>query len=237
MKMQLSKRLEAIARMVSPGNRLVDVGCDHGYLPIALTLRQVIPSAIAMDVRPGPLARAKENIDAYGLNPYIETRLSDGLEALEPGEGDTLSIAGMGGPLMERILTKDWEVSKSFRELILQPQSEICHFRKFLLSNGFDLKEEDMVLEDGKYYFILRAVPASRGSWNHYRDIDYHYGRFLLQHKNPVLLQFLERELRKNETISGQLARNANQAAQVRQKELREERQRILSAMREYENQ
>ena len=66
------------------------------------TLRQVIPSAIAMDVRPGPLARAKENIDAYGLNPYIETRLSDGLEALEPGEGDTLSIAGMGGRVVFR---------------------------------------------------------------------------------------------------------------------------------------
>ena len=116
--MQLSKRLEAIASMVTPGNRLVDVGCDHGYLPIALVRRQIIPSAIAMDVRSGPLGRAKENIEAYGLNPYIETRLSDGLEALQPGEGDTLSVAGMGGPLIERILSRNVEVSHSQRSEI-----------------------------------------------------------------------------------------------------------------------
>ena len=146
--MQLSKRLEAIASMVTPGNRLVDVGCDHGYLPIALVRRQIIPSAIAMDVRSGPLGRAKENIEAYGLNPYIETRLSDGLEALQPGEGDTLSVAGMGGPLIERILSRNVEVSESFQELILQPQSEIGNFRRYLVECGFTVSQEDMVWED-----------------------------------------------------------------------------------------
>lgn len=234
--MQLSKRLEAIAQMVTPGNRLVDVGCDHGYLPIALTLRQVIPSAIAMDVRPGPLMRAEENIDAYGLNPYIQTRLSDGLEKLEPGEGETLSIAGMGGPLMERILAHNKETSRSFRELILQPQSEIGNFRRFLLKNGFHLTEEDIVFEDGKYYFVLKAVPVEESSEEDYRDIDYHYGRLLLQNKNPILYQFLERELRKNEAIGEQLAENEHVAARARRDELLEERQRILSAMKEYEN-
>ena len=103
--MQLSLRLSAIAGLVTRGNRLVDVGCDHGYLPVSLYLDGKIPGAIAMDVRKGPLSRAQEHISQYGLDAYIETRLSDGLEALKPGEGDTLVIAGMGGPLMERILT------------------------------------------------------------------------------------------------------------------------------------
>lgn len=102
--MQLSLRLSAIAGLVTRGNRLVDVGCDHGYLPVSLYLDGKIPGAIAMDVRKGPLSRAQEHISQYGLDAYIETRLSDGLEALKPGEGDTLVIAGMGGPLMERIL-------------------------------------------------------------------------------------------------------------------------------------
>ena len=95
------------------GNRLVDVGCDHGYLPVSLYLDGKIPGAIAMDVRKGPLSRAQEHISQYGLDAYIETRLSDGLEALKPGEGDTLVIAGMGGPLMERILTDGAEVRES----------------------------------------------------------------------------------------------------------------------------
>ena len=103
---QLSMRLRAIAGMVTKGNRLADVGCDHGYLSIWLVSEKTVPSAIAMDVRPGPLSRARENISRYGLEDYIETRLSDGLTKLEPGEGDTLVIAGMGGPLMERIRRK-----------------------------------------------------------------------------------------------------------------------------------
>ena len=75
-------RLCAIAGMVTKGNRLADVGCDHGYLSIYLVEERIVPSAIAMDVRPGPLSRARENISRYGLEDYIETRLSDGLTKL-----------------------------------------------------------------------------------------------------------------------------------------------------------
>ena len=149
--MQLSKRLSAVASMVTEGNRLVDVGCDHGYLPLYLYLNKKIPSAIAMDVRPGPLSRARDHIAEYGLEKYIETRLSDGLYALSPGEGDTLTVAGMGGPLMERILTAKEDVRESFEELILQPQSDIPHFRRFLRGIGWEIVEEEIVLEDGKF--------------------------------------------------------------------------------------
>ena len=55
--MQLSLRLSAIAGLVTRGNRLVDVGCDHGYLPVSLYLDGKIPGAIAMDVRKGPSFR------------------------------------------------------------------------------------------------------------------------------------------------------------------------------------
>ena len=83
--MQLSLRLSAIAGLVTRGNRLVDVGCDHGYLPVSLYLDGKIPGAIAMDVRKGPLSRAQEHISQYGLDAYIETRLSDG--GFETGRG------------------------------------------------------------------------------------------------------------------------------------------------------
>ena len=81
--MELSKRLEAVADMVTPGMRLVDVGTDHGYIPIDLVRRGVIPSAIAMDINEGPLQRAKEHIREHGLEDKIQTRLSDGLCNLE----------------------------------------------------------------------------------------------------------------------------------------------------------
>ena len=51
--MQLSKRLSAVAEFVTPGGCLVDVGTDHGYVPIALLEQKKISSAIAMDVNTG----------------------------------------------------------------------------------------------------------------------------------------------------------------------------------------
>ena len=92
--MQLSMRLRMNASLVTPGNRLADVGTDHGYIPIALVEEGVIPSALAMDVNEGPLMRAEEHIRLSGLVPYIETRLSDGLEKLGCGEADSVLWQG-----------------------------------------------------------------------------------------------------------------------------------------------
>jgi len=148
--MELSKRLRMNASFVTPGNRLADVGTDHGYIPIALCLEGVIPSALAMDVNPGPLERAKEHIQQFDLETDIHTRLSDGVQALCPGEADSVLIAGMGGALTVKILEAGEKVLASVKELILQPQSEIDKVRSYLLTHGYVIAGEKMVYEDGK---------------------------------------------------------------------------------------
>lgn len=157
----LSKRLQMLADMVTAGSRVADVGCDHGFLSIWLVQAGVSPGVLAMDVRKGPLAAAREHIEAYGLGDYIETRLSDGLKGCEAGEADTLVCAGMGGRLMERILTESMEKVKGLKELILQPQSELWEFRVFLRREGFAVLQEEAVCEDGKFYFAMKAVPGA----------------------------------------------------------------------------
>ena len=231
--MQLSLRLSAIAGLVTRGNRLVDVGCDHGYLPVALYLDGKIPKAIAMDVRKGPLSRAQEHISQYGLNAYIETRLSDGLEALKPGEGDTLVIAGMGGPLMERILTDGKE---GFKEMILQPQSDIPHFRRFIREIGWQIVEEELIREDGKFYPMMKVIHGEEE--NILPDTPYTleewFGGLLLERKHPVLKEYLDRELRIRDEILEKLKNAPN--AQKRAGEVEEERQAIIAALKEYES-
>lgn len=234
--MQLSLRLSAIAEMVTEGNRLVDVGCDHGYLPVYLVLQHKIPGAIAMDVRKGPLSRAQEHLEAYGLGEYIETRLSDGLHALNPGEGDTLVIAGMGGPLMEKILTEGERVLDSFQELILQPQSDIPHFRHFLLEKGWDIVKENIILEDGKFYPMLKAVRAQEDGVKEYSRAEEWFGKLLLEQQHPVLLQYLKRELRIRTEILEKLKKAPAASAQERRKEIEEETQLILAALKQYES-
>lgn len=232
--MQLSLRLAAIAELVTEGNRLVDVGCDHGYLPVYLIQNKKIPGAIAMDVGKGPLMRAKEHIEEYGLTEYIETRLSDGLSKLHAGEGDTLVIAGMGGPLMERILSQGGEVTESFKEMILQPQSDIPHFRKFLYEKGWKIVAENLILEDGKYYPMMKVIPEREE--HPYTLEEQWFGRFLLRDRHPVLKEYLLREKRIREEIVKNLCAAEKENAQKRLKEVEEEMQLIETALKRYEN-
>lgn len=177
--------------MVTEGSRLADVGTDHGYIPISLCERGVIPSAIAMDIRKGPLLCAQENIRRYGMEDRVQTRLSDGVKKLLPGEADSVVIAGMGGNVMRRILDEGRQILASVKELILQPQSEIGAVRQYLQANGYRIVSECMIFEDGKYY---TAMKVEHGFMEPLSDIEWKYGRFLLEEKDQVLAGFLEKE-------------------------------------------
>lgn len=220
--MELSKRLSAAASLVTPGNRVVDIGTDHAYIPIYLIEKKKCLSAVAMDVNAGPLRRAAVHIQEAGFQKEIETRLSDGFEQLKPGEADSAVIAGMGGGLMVKILSAYPEVTSSLKEYILQPQSEIAKVRVFLLKQGFIFVDEEMVLEDGKYYPMIKVLPpkcmtalknpADRSADKErvsnraeimkedtaeicgWTETEIRYGRLLLEKKHPVLKDFLERE-------------------------------------------
>lgn len=158
---RLSERMLAIAQMVSPGMRVCDVGCDHGFISIYLVEEGIAPSVLAMDIGKGPLQQAQSHIEEAGLQDRIHTRLSDGLTQYREGEADCLIIAGMGGPLMQEILSN--KKVEDFREMILAPQSEICEFRKFLADHGFEIVAENMVFEDGKYYPMMKVQRQSGG--------------------------------------------------------------------------
>ncbi|MCI5899283.1 MAG: class I SAM-dependent methyltransferase [Hominisplanchenecus sp.] len=217
--LQLSERLLAVASMVSEKSRLADVGTDHGYIPIFLCMQGKIPSAIAMDIRSGPLDRAKENIRLYGLMKCIETRLSDGVEKLKPEEADAVVIAGMGGGLVCKILEEGRQVLESVNELILQPQSDIDQVRRYLQNNNWKITAEKMVCEDGKYYPMMHVV---HGHMEPLADIEWKYGQFLLKEKNPVLGSFLDKEEAEILKVMENLRTAGSEKALVRLKELEE---------------
>ena len=163
---RMSKRLLTVAKMLGGAEnfrRVADVGCDHGYVSIYLVQSGIAENALAMDVRKGPLAMATGNVESFGLAGRIETRLSDGLEKLEPGEADALVIAGMGGKLMISILEKKSLSDLGIKYAVLQPQSDIDEFRQFLRDNGFAIVDENIVLEDGKYYFPIKVKVTEDG--------------------------------------------------------------------------
>lgn len=243
-----------LADMVSDGNRLVDVGCDHGFLSIYLVQKGKCPRALAMDVRKGPLAAAQSHVEEVALTDYIETRLSDGLKAYCKGEADTLVCAGMGGPLMEKILTDSYDKAKALKELILQPQSEIREFRVFLRKSGFRIVAEDAVIDEGKYYFVMKVVPEEAGSigdtvcaqgnvdvergeesvkqnMTETRRLYDTYGEFLLKQKHPVLYDYLKQRFEYVRKLEQSLALTGSEKAYARIKEIREELGELESAL------
>ena len=78
--MELSKRLQAVADLVTPGYTIADVGTDHAYIPIYLVEKGIVQRAVAMDINEGPLDRATEHIKENKLENQIQTRLSNGLQ-------------------------------------------------------------------------------------------------------------------------------------------------------------
>lgn len=225
--MQLSERLLAVAGLVTPGLRLADVGTDHGYIPLWLTEQGVIPGAIALDINRGPLERARENIKLHGLEEKIETRLSDGVAALRPGEAESVVIAGMGGSLVIKILKEGAEVLRTVKELVLQPQSDIDRVRRYLYESGYQITKEKMILEDGKYYPMMYAV---RGIAEKLSDIEYLYGPCLLKNRDACLKTCLEKEKGTFRRVKEELAKSGTPRAEERMKEIEEKLEQLKRA-------
>ena len=208
---KISERLRTAAGLIGEGERLADVGTDLGYVPIYLVERKRIPSAIAMDIRTGPLERAREHIRMYGMEDYIQTRLSDGVAALKPGEADTILIAGMGGGLVKHILESGRVICEQAHGLVLQPQSELPKVRRFLMENGYVTEREEMVMEDGKYYPMMRvhfdaSAVSHADSFTEEQELEFRYGKQLLTEKHPVLLAYLRWEVQIQQDILTQLS-------------------------------
>ena len=173
--MELSKRLQAVADLVSNGVTVADVGTDHGYIPIYLVESGKNKCAIAMDINRGPLDRA---------------------------ECDCVIVAGMGGGLVIKIMEDGEEIFRNLTEFILQPQSEIAKVRQYLCEHNYRIIAEDMVLEDGKFYPMMKVA---NGSAEEYSTLELRYGKLLLREKHPVLKLFLEKEEKTKEQICRQL--------------------------------
>lgn len=219
---QLSNRLRTAAGMVTEGNIVADIGCDHAYTSIYLCQAGIAPRVIAMDVNKGPLLGAKAHVEEAGLSAQIDIRLSDGLQKLLPGEADTVLLCGMGGLLMIKILSDYPETTASMKELILQPQSEVGEVRHFLHKQGYEITGEHMLKEDGKFYMMMRATQCNEPQC-YEKECEYLYGKLLLEEKNEVLSEYLDREHRLRSDVWAALAGQETENAKARKESLKQE--------------
>lgn len=198
----ISKRLELVASFVSQGAILLDVGSDHAYLPIELVERGQIKSAIAGEVVEGPYQSAVKNVEAHGLKEKIQVRLANGLAAFEETDQvSVITIAGMGGRLIARILEEGLGKLANVERLILQPNNREDDLRIWLQDHGFQIVAESILEEAGKFYEIL-VVEAGQMKLS---ASDIRFGPFLSREISPVFVQKWQKEVVKLEFAFGQI--------------------------------
>ena len=156
--MNPGKRLTAAAALVRPDKKVVDVGTDHAYLPAFLVLGGKTKQCLAVDIGAGPLENARKTVEKYSLSDRIVLRISDGLHNVKPDEAEDITVCGMGGTLMTRILSECTWLQKEDLHLVLQPQSHVWEVRSFLLQNGFCIDHESVLEDAEKLYITIGAA-------------------------------------------------------------------------------
>ena len=207
MKLPLSNRLLACCGFVRRGDRVADIGCDHGYLGIHLLTNGIAKSIIASDVAEGPLQSAMRNAHKYGVKNKMTFYLSDGVRNI-PRDFDCLVCAGMGADTMISILeAAPWLKNKQYR-LILQCQSKRPDLRKYLYANGFAIRRETLA-QDGKFYYPIMEVVYAPGET--LSGAEFYITPALIADKSPLFPEFLARVVGGIQTQVDGLARTGGE--------------------------
>ena len=189
MKIPLSTRLLACAAFVNTGDRVADIGCDHGYLSIHLLTSGIAKSCIASDVAEGPLQSAMRNARKFGVQENISFYLSDGVRNI-PRDFDSLVCAGMGGDTMIHILeSAPWLRNEKYR-LILQCQSKRPELCKWLYAHGFAIRRETLA-KDGRFCYPVMEIVYAPGE--NLKGAQFYITPALLSSGSPLLPEFYDR--------------------------------------------
>lgn len=207
-KIQISLRLKEISKYISETSFFADIGSDHAYLPSYVCLNDVTATAIAGEVNKGPFNKAKEVVNTYQLEDRIDVRLGDGLAVLEEDKPDTLIIAGMGGKLIESILSTDLNKTLKTNKLVLQPNLDADRLRKWLIKYNYNLTCEQMVEENNHFYEILVAEKISKADV-YYENVSFekqiYFGPLLLEERSLEFLKKWEEEKENLKRILGEM--------------------------------
>ncbi len=189
MKIPMSNRLLAACSFVHKGDRVADIGCDHGYLGIYLLTNGIASSTIEADINPQPLDSARRNGRKFGVESAMTFCLSDGAKDI-PRDFDTMVCAGMGADtIMSIIAGSPWLKDPRYR-LILQCQSKRPELRRWLYDAGFHIVRETLA-QDGKFIYTVMEVtygPAEGPS-----PAETFLSPQLLEDNHPLLPAFYDR--------------------------------------------
>lgn len=162
MSIKLSKRLSKIVELCDPVDTIIDVGTDHGKVPITIANLGISKNVIAIDNKPGPLETCKKNAELFITNRNVcfKPLLSNGLEKVDKNIESGIIISGIGFDNMKEIIE---DINQyNFKYLILSPHTKITELIKLLSLLNIDVIGQVNVFEDDKYYYIIKAIKGKK---------------------------------------------------------------------------
>lgn len=222
--MNLSKRLKWIAEKVKDEN-IIDVGTDHGYIPIYLLKKNIIKHAIASDINEGPLKKARINASIENVSDKIQFKLGAGLDVLDDKKIECAIIAGMGANLIRDILENDIKKVKKLKSLILQPAQNPEVLREYLYNNNYEIIDEDICYDENKYYELF-VVRYNYGSRIKLEDIFYEISPMLLKNHSDMMIEYVQKKIEHNERIISYIKDDTDSAE--KRKDMLNEKNKIM---------
>jgi len=197
---QLSKRLQTVADLCQPASRLIDIGTDHGMLPIYVLLSEKVSKAVAIDRSENALFQAARNKERYDLEENLELRLSNGLQKCSIEEGDILTISGMGGTNIIDILSTSTSL-QGLKQCVVQPQTEWTELRRFFCENGWKIDQESFLQSKGHNYLTISYVPEEETL----TEKEMYIGKNLPKERSSAWLRWVHSEERRFSELKKQL--------------------------------
>ena len=216
-KTKLDDRLTEVAKRIR-ANVHVDIGSDHGKLLLSLLKNQQINRGIAIEKNQRPFQNSTDALQVFfpprptdGSAPGVaEVRLGDGLTVLQPGEADSLSICGLGGRVIARILSA--HPDRVPEQLIVQPNNRPESVRQWALANDYRLLDEIIVGEEREFIVLAFARRRDGGDDDNnqskptnaiqdpaYLNVNFEsailFGPLIIKRNDPALLRQLDEEL------------------------------------------
>ncbi|MDU3153901.1 MAG: class I SAM-dependent methyltransferase [Anaerococcus hydrogenalis] len=227
--MKITKRLEKIANLVEEGKSVIDIGTDHGLVPLYLAKNNISKDILATDISAKSLKKLEDKLDK-NLENIIKTKVCDGLDGIDIKENQIAIIAGMGAITIIDILSKDIDKVRNLDYVICEGNIGNEKLRKFLNENNFII-DRDFLIKDGrKHYDIIRF---KNGSDRKLSLGEIYFGKFIYSENNPLLMKRIEQIYNKNLKFKENIEKNSKDKEGL---DLINERLEAIREIKNYEN-
>ena len=193
--MEDKKRLLDIINILDSNKKIIDVGTDHGLVPLYLAKNKISTDITATDISAPSLQKLVDRLDD-DLRKIIKTRVTDGFKGLEREDDQVAIIAGMGANTIIEIIEESLDFAKNLDYMVLASNINTYELRHFLNDHGFYIEKDFLSYENRKYYDILKVYYGKKQNLSFE---EYYYGKTDIENKTSLLREKLAIDKGKNQ--------------------------------------